>query len=571
MLTRRRFVKGAVGLGAGLMAGCASGPWTRREDDPRPNVIVIMADDLGIECLGAYGGETYSTPNLDRLARAGMMFRQHFGTPVCSPARAQMLTGRYAYRSGFIDILDRSGAVTSLDPKKEVTLPGLLKRVGYSTAVAGKWHLGWGNQPTTGPAEFDPKQYRPSSNIAACGFQDQYCFSGPHITYGPPVKGKYHPDLYQDWALRYLEGRQRKTNPFFLYYATGLVHFDFDPTPLHPEGKRNDRKNFPYMLEYLDMQIGELVAKLDETGLRDNTLLLLTSDNGCDEFKSRLNGREIVGAKSSMKDSGTCVPMLASWPRTIKPGSECGELTDHSDFLPTICELTGASVPADRVIDGRSFAPHMRGQKANGREWVFVRLVNKWFIRDKKYKLRETGRLYDLSDTPFQEKRIEPKDETAEAKEVKKKLAGALIGLLAGNDASKRPAATARSSGKAAAEKAEVEIRMPMVTAKDQALLSELIVRNRGGKEITVAPNPAMRVHDVLGDLVPARVDHIMPDARVVAPGKDARIRIDLQKAFTLQNAGPYSITVEAEVEGQEIRGKRKITIERVAFVVSQS
>ncbi|MCY2950712.1 MAG: sulfatase-like hydrolase/transferase, partial [Planctomycetota bacterium] len=448
MLTRRGFVKGAMGVGAGMALGCASG-MRGRGADGRPNVIVVMADDLGFECLGAYGGETYKTPHLDRLARSGMMFRQHFGTPVCSPARAQMLTGRYAFRSGFISIAGSSGAVAALDPKQEVTLANLMKGAGYSTAITGKWHLGWGNKPTTGPAEFDPKQYRASSNIAACGFQEQYCFSGPHMTYGEPVKGKYHPDLYQEWALRYLEGRKGKSRPFFMYYGMGLVHFDFDPTPLHPEGKKNDKKNFPYMIEYLDRQIGELVAKLEETGLRENTLILFSSDNGCDGFKSKLNGREVVGGKSGMKDTGTWVPLLASWPGGVKGGSECGDLTDYTDFLPTICELGGAKAPGDRAIDGRSFVPQLRGEKVKGKEWVYVQLVNKWFIREKKYKLRETGRLYDLSATPFEEKRIEAKDETAEAKEVKKRLAGALVGMLAGEGASKRPAGGAKSEGKA--------------------------------------------------------------------------------------------------------------------------
>jgi len=574
-ITRRGLMKGCAGIGAGMVAGCVGSMRGGGEGEGRPNVVVMIADDLGFECLGAYGGESYKTPNLDRLARSGMMFRQHFGTPVCSPARAQMLTGRYSFRSGFIDISGRSGAAEGLDPRKEVTLAKLMKEAGYATAVTGKWHLGWGSRPTTGPAEFDRRQYRASSNIAACGFQEQYCFSGSHITYGEPVKGQYHPDLYQEWALRYLEGRRGKRRPFFMYYGLGLVHFDFDPTPLNPEGKKNDRKNFPYMVEYLDGQIGEFVAKLEETRLRANTLILFSSDNGCDGFKSKLNGREVVGGKSGMKDTGTWVPLLASWPGGVRAGSECDDLTDYTDFLPTVCEVGGAKVPGDRVIDGRSFVGQMRGEKVKGREWVYVQLTNKWFIREKKWKLRENGRMYDLSNTPFEEKRVEEKDATAEAREARKRLAGALVGLVAGEGASKRPAAGAKLSTKATVEKAELEVILSLVSVKGGPVMAEVVLRNRGKKEMRYGSvgeglDVAMRVYDTKGEAMGKR-DLAGKEQKIVEGEKRVRCVVDLSALCGGLKAGTYSVTMECEVEGEEVKGKKRMMVERVAFVVGES
>ena len=566
MITRRDFVKATAAIGAGAITGCAISQ-RGASQDARPNIVMILADDLGFECLGAYGGQSYNTVNIDRLARSGMKFKYCFGTPVCSPARAELLTGRYNFRSGFIDIAGRSGAVEGLDPTKEITLANLLQAAGYATAVTGKWHLGWGNKPTTGPAEFDPQQYRPSNNIRACGFEQQYCFSGPHISYGEPIKGQYHPDLYHDWALKYLDSQRSQTRPFFLYYALGLPHFEFDPTPLNPQGKKKDKANFPYMVQYLDQQVGQIVRKLDELGMRQNTLIVFTGDNGTDQFKSKLNGREVTGGKSSLKDTGAWVPLMASWPGTIRAASQCDDLTDFTDFLPTLCEIGGAKPPTDRSIDGHSFAPQLRGRQGNAREWVYVQMVNKWFIRDKKYKLRETGRLYDLSNSPFQEPRIEPKDETPDAKAAKQKLAGILVAMLAAEGASKRPAANAKTSAKATVEKAELELRLPLVTAKNDPVLAELILRNKGKKPLTSGPL-RLSLHDSIGQRLSEKT---AGEQKPIEPGKELRLRVNLPQELALQKIGTYSITCECDVDGEEMKGQKKLVVERSAFIVSAS
>ncbi len=435
MLTRRGFLAGGTGLAAAVAAGCAG-------KDPlgaggvavkgagRPNIIIIQTDDVGFELLGAYGGQTHPTPNLDKLAASGMRFKYCFASPACSPSRAQLLTGRYNFRSGYIDISGRNGAPEKLDPAKERTLANLLKEAGYDTAICCKWHLGWGSTPTTGPAEFDPAQYRPSSNIKACGFDEQFCFSGPHITYGPSAKGKYHPDVYHDWAMKYLEGRKEKGKPFFLWYAMGLVHFDYDPTPLNPNGKKNDKANFPYMVRYMDMLVGDTMRKLDELGLRENTMVIFTSDGGTDRHKTRLNGRELTGGKGSMLDCGAWGPLLVSWPGKVQPGSYCGELADLTDILPTCCEVAGAKTPTDRVIDGVSLVKPLLGKTGRQKLYSHVQLVEKRFIREHRWKMREDGRLYDCKGAPFEEKLVLLANDSAESRAARQRLTQLLWTLV---------------------------------------------------------------------------------------------------------------------------------------------
>ncbi len=419
-------------MAAAMIAGCRStdsqsaGEVAPVAGAPRPNILVIQADDVGFELLSTYGGQTHKTPNLDRLAAAGMKFKYCFANPACSPSRAQLLTGRYNFRSGFIDITGRNGAPELLDPAKEVTLANLLKGVGYDTAICCKWHLGWGNTPTTGPSEFDPAKYRPSSNIKACGFKDQYCFSGPHITYGPPYTTQYHPDVYHRWALNYLESRKENAAPFFLWYALGLVHFDYDPTPLNPFGKKNDKANFPYMVQYMDMLVGQIMRKLDELGLADNTMLVFTADGGTDKHKTMLNGRELEGGKGTLLDCGSWSPLLVRWPGTVRPGGYCEELADLTDLLPTCCDVAGARIPTDRAIDGVSLVKPLLGEPGRRKDYVHVQLVKKRFLRDTRWKIREDGRLYDCKETPFEEKLIKPEEDTPESREARERLTQAM-------------------------------------------------------------------------------------------------------------------------------------------------
>jgi arylsulfatase A len=408
----------------------------------RVNIIFILADDLGAEALGCYGGVKFTdgkkevfglvkTPNLDALAQAGIRFEHCFATPVCSPSRAQFLTGKYNFRVGFPDILGRNGATRSLDAQAHPTVAMRLKEVGYVTAVVGKWHLGDAGGGKAVPKSAD--QDTTCVHARECGFDRQCLFGGEHLEdYGEPQKGSYTPDILQDWALRFLDSRKGKTEPFFLYYASPIPHFSYLPTPLNPDGpgRGDDKmgkmygnmKNFPYLVEYLDKQVGEILAKLKELGMRENTLVVFAGDNGTPPWlvTEMRDGRKIQWGKGTMKDTGSWVPFLASWPGQIAGESIYGGLADFSDIMPTCLELAGAQVPSG--LDGVSFAPQLQSKPGKPREWVHSHYVNQCFVRDTKWKLRENGELYDVSGAPYVEKLVPPDQDTTESKAARVRL-----------------------------------------------------------------------------------------------------------------------------------------------------
>lgn len=396
-----------------------------------PNIVIILADDLGAEALGCYGGARFlgkanaelgpvKTPNLDALARTGIQFNQAYATPVCSPSRAQLLTGKYNFRSGFTDIAGRNGAARALDAKAHPTIPVLLKAAGYATAAVGKWHLA-----PLGKSEKLPESAGQDSDYAhvkECGFERQFVFPGPHLReYGEPVAGRYTPDIMDAWTGRFLEENRGK--PFFLYYASPLPHFPYWPTPLNPDGPRGDpndkmealygdMRNFPYLIEYLDIQVGRIVKKLEELGVRENTLLLFAGDNGTPPWlvTELKDGRKVPFGKGTLKDTGSWVPFIVNWPGIVNPAVHDG-LVDFSDILPTCLEVAGVTPPGG--LDGISFAPVLRGKPGITREWVHSLYVDKYFVRDARWKLRENGELYDVSGTPFVEKLVTTEDEPA--------------------------------------------------------------------------------------------------------------------------------------------------------------
>ena len=446
---RRMVLAAAV---AGALPLCAAEAMSAR-----PNIIFILADDLGFESLGCYGGVTYKglgpvrTPNLDKLAKSGMLFKNCFSCPVCSPARSEVLTGKYNFRTGFRRILSQPGVVDRLDAKAHPTVALRLKEAGYVTAVVGKWHLGppftKGSQveeiPKTAEADTDYPHPR------ECGFDRQCLFSGGHLsTYGEPKPGAYTPELLQKWTLRFLDSRKGQPEPFFVYYASPIPHGPLFPTPLNPEGKGGDRRgdisNYPYLIEYLDRQVGELVERLTALGLRENTLVMFAGDNGSYGVTTQMrDGREITGGKGSPADTGAWVPLVASWPKGTPAGSVYDGLVDFTDILPTCLELAGAASP--QGIDGVSFASQLRGKPEHSREWVFVLGSSRWYARESAWKLRESGQLFDVSDSPYVERLVEPGSETPEAKAARLRLQAVLDKLQpAEKEKAKKPAPAAR-------------------------------------------------------------------------------------------------------------------------------
>ena len=225
------------------------------------------------------------------------------------------------------------------------------------------------------------------------------------------TEGEYGPDVASDFVCSFLE--RHKERPFFVYYPMILAHSPFVPTPDSPDwdsmsdgskSYKGEAKYFGAMVSYMDKTVGKITTKLDELGIKENTLILFTADNGTDEsVVSVMDGRNVAGGKGSMTDAGTRVPLIANWPGVIPAGRVCRDLVDFSDFLPTLCEAARASVPKALNIDGRSFLPQLKGGKGNPREWLYCWYSHSGkksdaeeFARNQRYKLYRTGDFYDI-------------------------------------------------------------------------------------------------------------------------------------------------------------------------------
>ena len=391
-------------IAAGFFSASAQNS-KKKNISAKPNIIYILADDLGIGDVSAYGSDVNKTPNIDLLAKGGMQFNHAYTAPLCGPSRARILTGRYAFRTGAVN-QDRVGLIK---PKDETLTPSVLKKVGYRSAMIGKW-----SQFGLTPADF--------------GFDEYLTFRGSGIYWSTEKKAAenyfvngvtkplpanvYMPDLMHRHVVDFLAAN--KSKPFFLHYAMVHVHGNIQPTPDSKPGGDLYADNIAYM----DKLVGKLIWTLDSLKLRENTLIVFMGDNGTagkNAERGTINGKQLSGKKGTMQECGSLVPAIANWPGVIASGKVTEVLIDASDFLPTFAELTGAKLPAGKVIDGKSFLPHLLGKTGATREWIFMELGNKWYVRDAKYKLNREGELYDMSSAPFEEKLIKNYKDNKEA------------------------------------------------------------------------------------------------------------------------------------------------------------
>ncbi len=397
-ITRREFVETLLLGGAVLtLAACSKAPPPARAAPLGPNIVVFLADDLGHECLASYGGTSYSTPRLEELARGGMRFERCFAMPMCHPSRIALLTGRYPFRTHA-----RWGTL----PESEVTFGHVLENAGYATALAGKWQMAL--------LRNDP------NHVAKAGFQTSSTW-GWHegavyqnaVIYvdgvvRPDLAERYSPDVHTDFLIDFMA--KPRGGPFLAYYPMNLPHLsavaaDDATLPRYPE-----------LVAELDRQVGRVLDALDGLGKRRDTLVLFTADNGTPSgVVSKLGEREIAGGKSQLSDAGTHVPLLASWPGVVPAGAVCPDLVDVSDFMPTLAEIAGAALPAGVELDGRSFAPQLRGRPGQPRAWVYCGWARRSFLRDDAWKLINSGELYDMTRDPDERRPIGPGQDTPES------------------------------------------------------------------------------------------------------------------------------------------------------------
>ncbi len=381
----------------------------------KPNIVYILADDLGIGDVSAYGSDSNHTPIIDQLAKDGIRFQHGYTAPFCGPSRALILTGRYAFRTGAVN-QDMCG---NLKPSDEVMIPTVLKSAGYVTSMTGKW-----GQLPLNPSDF--------------GFDDYIRFKGSGV-YWSKEKAKadmytengvdkelgdnYMPDLMHNHMVNWLSAN--KSKPFFLYYSLVQVHGKIQPTPDSKPGSDLYADNIAYM----DKLVGKLLKTLDSLHLRENTLIVFMGDNGSAgpyAKRATIGGKQLSGKKGEMLECGGLVPTLANWPGVITPNQVSRTLIDASDLLPTFAEVAGAKLPTKNVLDGRSFLPQLLSKKGNPREWIFCELGNKWYVRDAKWKLNRADELYDMSNAPFEEKLMTNYSDNKEATEAHIRLKGVL-------------------------------------------------------------------------------------------------------------------------------------------------
>jgi arylsulfatase A len=396
-----------------------------------PNIIFILSDDVGLGNIHCTGGP-FNTPNIDKLAAGGTKFTYCYATPLCGPSRCELLTGRYPFRTG----LNSNQSKDAVDPKREVMIPTVLKKAGYVTGSVGKW-----GQICYGPGEwgFDEYLVFPGSGRYWRAQTETYKVNGEQQDL---PANKYLPDIMHKFAVDFID--KHKDEKFFLYYPMSHMHGPIVRTPTSKPGADKDQL-YVDNTEYMDKLVGDLVKELDRQRLRENTVVIFTGDNGTAKFgeeKATVDGKAISGAKATMLEGGSRVPLVVNWPGTTPAGKVNNDLTDFSDFFATFADLAGAKAPEDVKIDGHSFAPQIRGEKGTPRDWVYVELNGNSYARNGRYKLTGTGELFDLAEAPFKEVAVASDTDDAEAKAARKSLQAVLADHKAAYyDPAKKPAA----------------------------------------------------------------------------------------------------------------------------------
>lgn len=366
----------------------------------RPNVIVIMADDIGAEGLGCYGSEIYTTPNLDRMAQEGVRFKNAYATPLCTPTRVMVMSGLYPNRTGFRTLIGKGEGVRM--PASIKTIGHYFRDADYHTAIAGKWQLG----------KFDENPGQPIEH----GF-DEYCmwtwiYQGKKSSryYGPQIyrdgkvtngdKEDFGPDHYSEFVLDFIDRNNDK--PFFVYYPMALVHSPFIHPPELEELARSkytddlDKSTIAqgHMITYMDHIVGRILERLKQHGIAQNTLVIFTGDNGTHrKITSKLAGIDLKGGKGTMTEAGSRVPLLAWWPESIQPAVQ-DEFFCLVDVLPTIASVSG--IELDAPVDGLDLSHNLYGRTGRNREHVLINYGKGYFVRDKRFRLNQDGKFYDI-------------------------------------------------------------------------------------------------------------------------------------------------------------------------------
>lgn len=404
----------------------------------KPNIVLILVDDLGKEWVSCYGAEDISTPNVDALAKRGTMFNNVYSMPQCTPTRVTLLTGQYPFRHGWVNHWDvpRWGGGAHFDETLNPSIGMELKKAGYKTCIAGKWQI-------------DDFRVEPDA-LVKNGF-DEYCmwtgyeggivasgerYQDPYIYKKEGSKtheGKFGPDIFRDFIIDFIHAN--KDSSMFIYFPMVLTHPPLVNTP--DESAEDNLGKHKAMVRYTDKITGEIVQALEDANIRDNTIVIWTTDNGTSRgIIGNYQGTSINGGKAQTLESGICEPFVVSWPDHLKSNAVSDALIDFTDFFPTFLEIAGID-PSRKLIrgnttheiDGHSFFDVLKNNsKDSQRDWILgmgggnnARLtengVENQFnfrdrvIRNKRFKLyvdsgRKPDKFFDLLLDPMEEQNL---------------------------------------------------------------------------------------------------------------------------------------------------------------------
>lgn len=423
----------AVLIGAGVIFAAEAKPQAAARNQSRPNIVLIMVDDMARDWVGCYGGAG-KTPNIDKLAAAGVKFETVWCTPLCTPTRSVLLSGHYPYQTGWTvhhDVPRWGGE--GYNPRKYPTWANRLRDAGYATAIGGKWQI---------------DDLRRGDPIREAGF-DEHCMWPGGESDNPPAdlryddaylttngkpqihKGKFGPDIVNEFMCDFIRRAAKGDKPFLAYYPMILVHSPFVPTPWNRDKAIKEKEAlYAGMVAYMDMLVGKVLATIDEAGVADRTVVIFTTDNGSSVGGS-LNGVETKAAKAKVSDMGVHVPLIVRAPMlqgSRTAGTTLNELVDFTDLYPTLLHVAGLG--GTSRYPGLSILGYITRNPgdpigAPRRGWIFSQLGDHRIVRDERFILHSNGSLYDLQADPFEQQDLRDSSDAA-AVAAKQKLGEAL-------------------------------------------------------------------------------------------------------------------------------------------------
>jgi arylsulfatase A-like enzyme len=425
-ITRRRFVQ-ATAVGSLAVAGLSFSRASRAQAG-RPNIVFIMADDLGYADLSCYGQRDYMTPNIDRLAIEGVRFTQGYAnSAVCSATRAALITGRYQYRlvAGLEEPIFPGSPKNAGLPANHPTLPSLVKKVGYGTSLVGKWHLGY--LPEFSPLKSGYDKFFGIFSGSADYFQHGPSSVNPLFEQDVPVdRHGYLTNLLGDRAVQTLEGYSKSKDPFLVSLHFTAPHWPWEGPDDEAESKRikslwhydgGSQKTYAAMVQSMDTNVGRVLQALDNHGLAANTIVVFTSDNGGERFS---NTWPFSGMKEELLEGGLRVPVLVRWPGRVAAGSLSEQVVISMDWMPTLLAAAGTQSDPAYPPDGEDLLPILGArQTAHPRklfwrykagaqralrdgDWKYLRMAGNEFLFDVVRDPRERANLKERHRDVFQ-------------------------------------------------------------------------------------------------------------------------------------------------------------------------